>query len=127
MLRVLAVALFAALTFTLAIPALAQTLDCDDFETQGEAQAELEADPSDPNNLDFDGDGVACEELAGGAETVPPADEGDELPVPDRIETGGGGAAQTGVFVRASVVGTLLLGLALSVGAAAHSLVRKMR
>jgi len=32
-----------------------------DFATQQEAQAELERDPSDPNNLDADGDEVACE------------------------------------------------------------------
>jgi hypothetical protein len=35
--------------------------DCTDFRSQAEAQAELERDPSDPNNLDADGDGVACE------------------------------------------------------------------
>ena len=45
--------------------ALAQTddLDCADFATQEEAQANLDADPSDPNGLDADGDGVACEAL----------------------------------------------------------------
>lgn len=36
-------------------------LNCDDFATQADAQAELEADPSDPNRLDADGDGQACE------------------------------------------------------------------
>ena len=40
-------------------------LDCGDFATQQEAQAELERDPADPNNLDADDDGVACEELSG--------------------------------------------------------------
>jgi hypothetical protein len=35
-------------------------LDCEDFQTQEEAQAVLLADPSDPNNLDPNGDGVAC-------------------------------------------------------------------
>ena len=44
-------------------PALAQQdLDCDDFATAAEAQAELQRDPTDPNNLDADNDGVACEE-----------------------------------------------------------------
>jgi hypothetical protein len=38
-----------------------QDLDCADFATQAEAQAALDADPSDPNNLDGDADGVACE------------------------------------------------------------------
>jgi hypothetical protein len=39
-------------------------LDCSDFATQADAQAELNADPSDPNGLDgYDGDGIACESL----------------------------------------------------------------
>jgi len=36
-------------------------LDCADFATQKEAQKVLEQDPSDPNYLDGDDDGVACE------------------------------------------------------------------
>lgn len=40
-------------------------LDCSDFEDQQEAQDSLEADPSDPDNLDADGDGQACEEEFG--------------------------------------------------------------
>ena len=45
--------------------ARAQTddLNCDDFSSQEEAQAELESDPSDPNNLDADDDGIACEDF----------------------------------------------------------------
>jgi hypothetical protein len=125
MLRILTVALFTALALTSAMPAFAQTLDCDDFETQAEAQAELEADPSDPNNLDFDDDGIACEELSGGEETVPPGGDGDEVPVPDSVETGAGGTAQTGVSGRAIVAGALLL--ALVFGAATSRLVRKIR
>jgi hypothetical protein len=35
----------------------AQDLKCSDFATQQEAQAALDADPSDPNNLDGDNDG----------------------------------------------------------------------
>ena len=35
--------------------------DCGDFDSQQEAQRVLERDPSDPNNLDADNDGVACE------------------------------------------------------------------
>ncbi len=37
-------------------------LDCADFASQAEAQATFNADPSDPNGLDADGDGIACEE-----------------------------------------------------------------
>lgn len=46
-------------------PAPAQDRDCRDFATQGEAQAALEADPSDPERLDGDSDGLACEVLFG--------------------------------------------------------------
>jgi hypothetical protein len=51
-------------------PALAQDedprvgLDCDDYDSQAEAQAALREDPSDPNVLDEDpgpDDGIACE------------------------------------------------------------------
>jgi hypothetical protein len=42
-------------------PTTTADLDCADFATQQEAQAELERDPSDPHGLDADGDGVACE------------------------------------------------------------------
>lgn len=45
-------------------------LDCDDFATQAEAQATYDADPSDPNGLDADSDGEACEENAGGGTTT---------------------------------------------------------
>jgi hypothetical protein len=49
-------------------PAYAQEdLDCADFATQAEAQAELARDRSDPNNLDADDDGVPCEEDTGGS------------------------------------------------------------
>jgi len=37
--------------------------DCDDFAYQEDAQAVLNADPSDPNNLDPEGDGIACNTL----------------------------------------------------------------
>jgi micrococcal nuclease len=38
-------------------------LDCASFAYQEEAQRVLKKDPSDPNYLDGDGDGVACEDL----------------------------------------------------------------
>lgn len=38
-------------------------LDCSDFTWQEDAQAVLDANPSDPNNLDNDHDGIACESL----------------------------------------------------------------
>jgi micrococcal nuclease len=42
-------------------------LNCSDFATQPDAQAVLNSDPSDPNGLDADGDGIACESLPGGS------------------------------------------------------------
>jgi len=55
--------LVGALVFLIAGPVMAQDgdLDCADFDSQAEAQAELESDPSDPNGLDADDDGEACE------------------------------------------------------------------
>ena len=38
-------------------------LDCADFGSNAEAQAALDADPTDPSDIDADGDGIACEEL----------------------------------------------------------------
>jgi Excalibur calcium-binding domain len=35
--------------------------NCPDFASQADAQAVLRADPSDPNKLDGDRDGIACE------------------------------------------------------------------
>lgn len=47
--------------------ALAQDdFNCDDFATQQEAQAVYDQDPSDPNGLDADDDGQACEDSTGG-------------------------------------------------------------
>ena len=49
-------------------------LDCADFTTQAEAQAVLDADPSDPNGLDADDEGIACEDsVGGGSAASPPA------------------------------------------------------
>src|SRR5688500_16476224 len=59
--------LTAALSFGLSGTASAADLNCSDFATQAEAQVVLTADPADPNNLDQDNDGIACEGLAGGA------------------------------------------------------------
>jgi len=41
----------------------ATDLNCSDFATQADAQAMLEADPSDPNGLDANHNGLACEDL----------------------------------------------------------------
>jgi hypothetical protein len=51
------------LVFVSVARAQENNLNCADFSSQAEAQAELDSDPSDPNNLDADNDGQACEDL----------------------------------------------------------------
>jgi hypothetical protein len=50
-------------------------LNCAEFSSQAEAQAEFESDRSDPHNLDADNDGQACEDFdyggASGNSTAP--------------------------------------------------------
>ena len=60
--------------------------DCDDFSTQAEAEDALDADPSDPERLDADDDGEACESSTYGDEvetepaavSSPGSDDGSE-------------------------------------------------
>jgi hypothetical protein len=61
-------------------------MDCSDFSTQAAAQAALDMDPSDPQGLDEDGDGAACETLAGNDQYEAPEQppEIDPDPDPDR-------------------------------------------
>ena len=70
-LRTILVAIVLLLIF--AFPAWGQDdLNCDDFPTQAAAQANLDANPSDPNNLDADDDGQACEDSE-----LPPGGSGE--------------------------------------------------
>ena len=57
-------------------------LNCDDFDSQADAQAVLDDDAADPNNLDADDDGIACEDFPYGQ--VMGGGGGGELP-----QTGG--------------------------------------
>ena len=83
-------------------------LNCSDFSTQEEAQAELDADPSDPHGLDGnDDDGLACESLPSGSGSdsgsddeagsddaaSADADDDGDIAVPSHIDTGGGATA----------------------------------
>jgi hypothetical protein len=80
----------------LASPAFAQAdLDCADFTNQEEAQAVFDQDPSDPNNLDADNDGIACESL-----TRPPRPEGTTPePAPPANHQYGTGGKESKVIV----------------------------
>jgi hypothetical protein len=130
-----------------AIPATAQqrgpsgadgSYNCADFDTQPEAQAFFEAEggpDQDPNNLDADNDGVACEALPGGpaegetesgADPVdgedpeagepeaedPDADDPEEPAAPTAVDAGSGGLATgvPGLVVALMLAGALLLG-----------------
>jgi LPXTG-motif cell wall-anchored protein len=64
--RIIPVVLLILGALFVAAPAgLAQADDqnCSDFASQAEAQDHLRADPSDPDGLDGDNDGIACESL----------------------------------------------------------------
>jgi LPXTG-motif cell wall-anchored protein len=52
-------------------------IDCSHFNTQAQAQRELERDMSDPHNLDADDDGIACEFAR-----LPPGGGGDDTTSP---------------------------------------------
>jgi hypothetical protein len=78
----LAAAIVLALAAAPAAFAQTNDQDCKDFPSQAAAQAHLEQDPSDPDNLDADDDGVACENFdygSGGGAAAPGGGE-DALP-----------------------------------------------
>ena len=54
--------------------AAASDWNCEDFATSREAQDHLVMDPSDPDDLDRDGDGYACDWGPGAIETEPRSD-----------------------------------------------------
>ena len=60
----------AALSFGFSGTASAADLNCSDFATQEQAQAVYTQDPSDPNDLDRDNDGIACESSPSGGSGV---------------------------------------------------------
>src|ERR671916_1478153 len=64
-------------------PAKAQAdqYDCASFGSQQSAQVELDRDPSDPNNLDSDGNGIACDDYPYGTSSSVAA----STPVPSTV------------------------------------------
>ena len=93
--------------------------NCPDYDYQEDAQEVLDADPSDPNDLDRDNDGIACEDLpsrpANGDGNGNGDDDGDDTALP---ATGQGPSAATGtpatwVFGLAAL-GAVLLASALA-------------
>lgn len=89
-------------------PATQLDHDCADFASQSEAQAALDADPADPERLDADGDGVACEALFG--------DEAKQVEVHPvgGVATGDAGTAPiSGNGILGALIGGLITGAAL--------------
>ncbi len=82
-------------------PAVAQAeqYDCASFGSQESAQVELDSDPSDPNNLDSDGNGIACDDYAysasgsAAASSVAPSSPSPSSAPPSRPS--GSGASST--------------------------------
>jgi hypothetical protein len=66
--------------------AQADDFDCEDFETQEEAQAVLDEDAADPNNLDPNRDGIACALLPSADD--PEADPGDDAAAAQDADAG---------------------------------------
>ncbi|MET9907724.1 excalibur calcium-binding domain-containing protein [Streptomyces sp. NPDC006476] len=104
-----------------AVAAHAQNnLNCSDFATQEDAQAEFNRDPSDPNRLDADNDGIACEDLPHRSATAVPS-----TLLPTRGVNGGvGGSQGPAGFEVAGGVGLTVLGVGLAAG---HFLLRRRR
>jgi hypothetical protein len=76
-----------------------RSLDCADFATHGEAQRELAKDRTDPNNLDADNDGRACEELIdkGRDDPTPVGEQYEAKPPPGPVDRPEGVIPGTGV------------------------------
>ena len=76
--------LYIAVSLVITPVAWAQDLNCSNFNSQADAQEELRSNPSDPNNLDDDSDGIACETLPDPSDLNPvlpdntPQDQGNE-------------------------------------------------
>jgi excalibur calcium-binding domain-containing protein len=78
-------------TFRPSTPTVAQTdLDCADFATQQQAQGVYDQDPSDPNGLDADNDGIACEELDSSSPSPSPTPP-IKIPAPEKTILDSGG------------------------------------
>ncbi|WP_425440477.1 excalibur calcium-binding domain-containing protein [Prauserella shujinwangii] len=85
--------------------------DCRDFASQDEAQAVLDADPSDPHRIDGDNDGIACEALLDGGES----DQQVTVYPSGGVDTGGRGDGGQDGAALVTVGGIALAGAALVV------------
>ncbi|MFI8228853.1 excalibur calcium-binding domain-containing protein [Streptomyces sp. NPDC085900] len=102
--------------------------DCSDFVFQEEAQAVFDSDPSDPNRLDADNDGIACEDLPHrptATATATPTATAAATAVPQRgVNAGLGGSTGPADFEVVGGVGLTVLGVGLATG---HLVLRRRR
>jgi excalibur calcium-binding domain-containing protein len=112
-------AAIALASLTFAGPAVADSHNCSDYASQREAQAALE--PGDPDGLDADNDGIACENNPapyseaydnGDGEETDGSGNGEEQPE-GGVDAGSGGTADGDINGAAGLVG---VGTLLAVG-----------
>ncbi len=104
----------AALSLAFSGTANAADLNCSDFATQPQAQATYDQNPTDPNRLDNDNDGIACESLAGSAsgqaeDGTTMASAGQVANRPSGAVAAGDGSAAPGTDTLPYVLGGLAL------------------
>lgn len=101
----LLVAASTMLALSVTTPAFAADTDCGDYTTQEAAQAVYDADTSDPNGLDSDNDGKACETLPSGG-TVSNSEGGSsQMGQTPQGGSNSGGGSTTGIE-NAGLMGT---------------------
>lgn len=107
--------------------------NCDDFTYQEQAQAVYDADPSDPNGLDGDNDGIACEDLPSQGGTAPTAvPTSGSAPTAAATQAPGAGLPSTGSGPASGsggdewlVIGLAAMGLAVAASGAALRMGRR--
>ena len=123
---VAAAVLTVACSLPLAGTASAADLDCDDFPNQAAAQTVLVADPSDPNRLDANSNGQACEgyTYAGVATPAPGRGQVSARPV-GGVAAGDGSAAGPATEDDGNALRLALGGLAFAAAAGAAVAARR--
>ena len=127
------VVLTAAVTLPLTGTALAADTDCADYPNQAAAQVVLTADPSDPNGLDGNDNGVACEDQPYGSTAAAGASTptgGQVVARPAGAVAAGDGSGSAAPAVEESAQDPapyVLGGLALSAAAGASFAARRAR
>ncbi|MGW3095184.1 excalibur calcium-binding domain-containing protein [Streptomyces sp. NPDC001102] len=117
-----ALALLATVGPAAAVAHAQNNFNCSDFVFQEDAQAVFNSDPSDPNRLDADNDGIACEDLPHRPAATATA---AATAVPRRgVNAGLGGSTGPADFEVAGGVGLTVLGAGLAAG---HLVLRRRR